>query len=425
VVGSKVWTTPGHRPDCVVVTMNERTPLTLRAADTDGWRAACRTGAVAYLLSRVFVVLGAGLASAARAAAIPLYKLDTQLGIEKPKSALTGMIDALTAWDGRWYYEIVRFGYPSSVPPNITYEQTEARAAFFPVYPWIIRAADKVLPGSGVTAGLIVNAVLGAIVVYLVGRLTLAWFNETTVARRAMVLAAFFPGSYVLTITYSEATLLVAVLLGLLYLHRHQWLAAGIASLVATACRPNGVAMVAACAVAAFIAIRARREWRALIAPLLAPIGFVAVQLYIGGQANERSVWFRVQREAWQEGTSFGWTALKQIGDFASHPFSSPTNVVTVASIVSLVIGAIAMRKARPPAEAVAYTVAVVVLMLLPATVTARPRFVYTAIPLIIAAARVWPKRWSREADSFVYAMCGAGLVTLMTLYGLYAVVIP
>jgi len=37
-----------------------------------------------------------------------------------------------TQWDGLWYLEIVRNGYPTSIPPNINYFQLEARAAFFP-----------------------------------------------------------------------------------------------------------------------------------------------------------------------------------------------------------------------------------------------------------------------------------------------------
>ena len=39
----------------------------------------------------------------------------------------------------------------------------------------------------------------------------------------------------------------------------------------------------------------------------------------------------------------------------------------------------------------VAYTLVVIALMLLPSTVTARPRFLYTAFPLLIAVAAVWP----------------------------------
>ena len=73
----------------------------------------------------------------------------------------------LTSWDGKWYLEIIRGGYPSRVPPNITYEQLEARAAFFPLFPWLARAADTVLPGGDTLAALFVNFVLGAISVVL------------------------------------------------------------------------------------------------------------------------------------------------------------------------------------------------------------------------------------------------------------------
>jgi hypothetical protein len=70
------------------------------------------------------------------------------------------------------------------------------------------------------------------------------------------------------------------------------------------------------------------------------------------------------------------------------------------------------------------------VLMLIPATVTARPRFVYTAFPLALAAAKVWPTKWrtghtGEEVWAMFLTICGGGLVALMTIYGLYAVAIP
>ena len=61
------------------------------------------------------------------------------------------------------------------------------------------------------------------------------------------------------------------------FLLEERWLLAGVAAALASATRPNGVALVAACAVAAFIAIRQRRDWWSLVAPLLAPIGFIAL----------------------------------------------------------------------------------------------------------------------------------------------------
>ena len=62
------------------------------------------------------------------------------------------------------------------------------------------------------------------------------------------------------------------------------------------------------------MAIREDRDWRALSSVLLAPIGFIVFQIWLGQHTGEAGVWFRVQREAWGEGASFGWTALKNSG---------------------------------------------------------------------------------------------------------------
>ena len=58
-----------------------------------------------------------------------------------------------------------------------------------------------------------------------------------------------------------------------------------------------------------------------------------------------------------------------------------------------------------------------VLLMLLPSTVTARPRFIYTAFPMFIAAA-VWFERDKRDWWPYVIGACSAGLVGLTALYG-------
>ena len=99
---------------------------------------------------------------------------------------------------------------------------------------------------------------------------------------------------------------------------------AGLVGALATATRPNGVAIVAACAVASFIAIRDRRDWVSLAAPLLSPIGFVAFQTFLRHHTDESWPWFRVQREAWREGTSFGATAIRNTISFLGHPLASP-----------------------------------------------------------------------------------------------------
>jgi hypothetical protein len=231
-----------------------------------------------------------------------------------------------------------------------------------------------------------------------------------------MLLMVFFPGSFVFSFAYSEATLIAVAAGCLLCLQRRQWLAAGVLALIGTGTRPNGLALVAACAVAALFAIRERREWRALVAPALAPIGFIAFQWYLYARTGEWA-WFRVQTEAWDEGTSFGWTAVKNTLEAFIRPLSSPTDIITAVSFLTMIALLVVMWKRRVPAPWVAFTLVVLALMILPATVTARPRFLYTAFPAFIAVAAWWPEE-HEEAWGATIAMGAAGLVALTGLYG-------
>jgi hypothetical protein len=384
-------------------------------ADRSRWRLALVKGTVAYVVSRLMVIAGAGVVAAQRG-----VDANTE-NLPRPASATNFIAEVLTSWDSKWYLEIVRTGYPRHIPADITYEQLEARAAFFPLYPTLVRAVDRVLPGGDTLAALIVNFVLGMLVVLLVGMLARQLFDVKS-AERTMILMAMFPGSYVLSFAYSEALLLVLAAGCFLALMRRQWLLAGILAALGTATRPNGVALVAACAVAAFLAIREDRQWRALIAPLLAPIGFVAFQIFLRQHTDESWAWFRVQTEAWEEGTSFGATAMRGTVGFLLHPLESPTNVLTAMSLLTMLGLLWTLWRKRLPWPMVTYVAVVLALMLLPATVTARPRFLYTAFPLFISAGAWWPDR-DRDGWALVMALGGAGLVTLTGLYGVFGAI--
>lgn len=397
------------------------------------WRLALRHAGIAYLVSRFCVLAGAAIVGAEMRADDNKIRERLIWGFFMkpdphareavlPRSATSMILDVLTSWDGLWYMRIVRRGYPSYVPSGITYDDPEARVAFFPAYPALVRAVDRVLPGGDTLAALFVNFVLGAAFIVLVGLLVRAWFGVEH-SRVAMILAAIFPGSFVLSFAYSEALLLVLAASCLLALTRERWLLAGVLAALATATRPNGVAVVAACAVAAFVAIRTKRQWSALMAPALSPLGFLAFQWWIDRRTGESRVWFRVQGEAWKEGASFGLTAIRNTLEAFTKPLTSPTDLLTAVSFVcTLFLVWVAWRRGLPPAAA-AYSAVVVALMLLPATVTARPRFLFTAFPLVIAAA-LWLEHDKRKDWwPYVMALSGAGLVTLTALYGVYGAI--
>ena len=168
---------------------------------------------------------------------------------------------------------------------------------------------------------------------------------------------------------------------------------------------------------AAFFAIRERREWKALAAPIIAPLGWLTFQILLSEHASEAGVWFRVQREAWEEGLSFGSTALSRIWTAISDPLGSPGSLFTLGSVIAMLLMIYGSWKVKIPPAWTAYSVTVLALMLLPSTVTARPRFLYTAFPLLIGFAAWWPRKY-RESWGFVMAICGAGLVAVTAVYG-------
>lgn len=397
------------------------------------WRVALRHAALAYLVSRVCVVIGAGIVGAEMRADDNKLRERLIWGFfDKPdphareavlpRSASSMILDVLTSWDGIWYLRIVRRGYPDYVPSGITYDDPEARVAFFPMYPWLVRTVDRVLPGGDTFAALFVNLILGAVFIVLVGLLARHWFGDRA-ARPAMVVMAFFPGSFVLSFAYSEALLLTLAAACLLAITRERWLWAGVFAAIGTATRPNGIALVAATLVAAFVVVRRSRQWSALIAPLLAPTGFVVYQWWIDRHADESRVWFRVQGEAWKEGASFGLTAIRNTLEAFTKPLTSPTDLITaVAFLATIAVVWIAWR-VRIPLPAAAYSAVIVALMLLPATVTARPRFLFTAFPLFIAVAVWLDDDRRRHWWPYLLATCGTGLTALTALYGVYGAI--
>jgi hypothetical protein len=296
----------------------------------------------------------------------------------------------LRYWDGNWYLDAATgYDYPVVTPDPLG----TSDIAFFPVFPMLIRAVAAATGWTPYTAGIIVTAVFGLTAIVSIWLLLNA-VSDREMADRTAWLVAFFPGSIALTLIYSEGVMLTAAALCLLALARRQWVLAGMLGAVASAARPNGIAVAVACGVAALLAVSRERDWRSLAAPALAPLGFVSYMLWLWARTGAPDVWFRVQREGWFERVDWGrnqWDAIvvwilrlfpgADLGDLklAYH--------VEVAGVVLIVVCLILMTRWRPPAVLAAYAIPVVVLALISATLGARPRFIFSAFPLIAALA--------------------------------------
>ena len=377
-----------------------------------------RFGILVFLLSRLLVLLGLGIVAVART------QEDARNGLPR-LSTLHHIREALVSWDGFWYLEIASSGYPSHIPENVTYFMLEARAAFFPGFPMIVRMVDVILPWGHPESALIVNFFLGATAVLAVGALAYRLHGEQ-VATLSMTIFSMFPGSFALSMAYSESLMITFSALALLFLIDNRWLLAGLAGAVATMTRPNALALGLACLIAAWTQRHnIRSAFGALFSAVCTGAGFIIAQLFIAGTAKEAGAWFRVQREAWSEGFSFGIDTVRLIGEWIVSPLGSPTRALTVGSTLFIAAGLWAIARSRLHPIVSAYSIGIVSLTLLASTTTPRPRFALTAVGLFIAISVTWlnarslsPER-RRSLELVASGISGALLVTVTAIYGL------
>ena len=353
--------------------------------------AEYRKPVVAYLASRFAVLIATWLADMA----VPEKNF-----FELPKS-----------WDGGWYYRLALNGYPHEVP-DATGVAVQSPLGFFPLFPMAARQLS-ILPGVGPLATMVLINLLGGLVAtVVVWRLADSVWDRPT-ADRAAVLFAFFPGTFVFAMAYSEGLALALVAGCLLFLHKQQWLLAGILAALATATRPNAIALVPAAAIAAFLAIRSNRRWSALVAPALAPLGFVAFHVFLRHHTGRWDAYLFTQAEGWGQHASLMATP-DLLSKFWDQPFANTNEGLYVVGVILGIVGFVLLVQARPPAHVLVYTATILVLSLTSEGLSLSPRFLLTAFPLVYGLARRLRPEAMAAAVGTEAAVLGA--LTFLTL---------
>lgn len=194
-------------------------------------------------------------------------RLTTRLGgWEGVSSPLLG---AWTTFDSRHFLDIAQGGY------------TPYRAAFFPLYPLLLRA----LGGIGASQNTL--ALLGIVVSNSAFLLALGWLHALTrdewgegVARRALWLEAFFPATAFGAAVYSES-LFLALSIGLFWFsQRKQWGLSALCGVLAGLTRNSGPLLCLALLLDRPKESLSPHEKRRRLGAALCPLGaFIAVQL--------------------------------------------------------------------------------------------------------------------------------------------------
>jgi hypothetical protein len=147
-------------------------------------------------------------------------------------------VNMVSRWDAGWYIEIARDGY--------RYERgSPSNAAFFPLYPLLIRAIHALLflPANDywwlVIAIALSNVALLISLTYL--RALLAMDFDEDLAPRTITYLLIFPTTFFFSCVYSESLFLGLTVAAFYYARTSRWLLACILAALATLTRSQGM----------------------------------------------------------------------------------------------------------------------------------------------------------------------------------------
>ena len=297
----------------------------------------------------------------------------------------------LTKADGYWYLRIATHGYGHLPPigPDGVYTHTTP-LAFFPLYPWLIRAVSSVgIPK--LYAALLITGVAGTLAAVFIT----FWARPVVGDRGAVVLTAVWsllPTSAVLDMAYSEALFVAAAAAALLALQRHRLVAAGLACSVAGLTRPTAAGLVLGILIA--VALDVRRTSlaaRHVVAAVLAPAGLAISLGHVAVATGRIDGWFWLERTVWHSGFDGGRSWLRAAGQLitggpARHQWPV---VMSVAVVIAFVVLFVLWLRRRPPAAEVAYAALAGVMAIGERNyVHVKPRFLLVAFPVLVPVAR-------------------------------------
>ncbi|MFJ3669102.1 glycosyltransferase family 39 protein [Streptomyces sp. NPDC090106] len=306
--------------------------------------------------------------------------------------------DVLATWDGWWYQQIAVHGYHPAlveIPGATGLITLEGNAAaFFPLYPALMRLVSAVTGLGPYGAGMAVSVVAS-----FVAALGVHAVAERLAGRRAGLAAAglwaVWPGSGVEWAVYSDSLYVALAAWTCHAVMTRRWLTAGLLACCAGLNRPTAGALIAAVAVAALVELRRRRDGvpRPLAAIAVAPLGLLGYLGWVGYRTGDPGGYFTLQSGAWAHEWDFGRQTLDVLtnvpvghGDYLfSWPYADLIGVAVVLLAAALFP---LLLRLRPPAVLVVHTVLTLVLVLGSQQIFSNvSRYLLPAFPLFLPLA--------------------------------------
>lgn len=237
-------------------------------------------------------------------------------------------LDGWLRWDSGWYLEIAMNGYSQ-----------EVNAAFYPLYPGLIKLIQLFVGNYAISALLVANVcfLLSLIVLY---RLVKIRFN-TDIAFNTITLLAFGPFSFFFSAGYSESTFLLFSILAFYFANNKVWGLAALCAGLASLTRFVGVFTVLGIAIIYLEHIEFRlSEIRLDFTWVISgSLGLVGYMLFLYFRFGDALAYANVQLSGWNS-LAQEYQHLIGLANSLSHPTALLTgnySVLLVISIISLI----------------------------------------------------------------------------------------
>jgi hypothetical protein len=246
-----------------------------------------------------------------------------------------GLLDPWNRWDAPHYTDIAVFGYmaddPGTLVPPAGYSQVfpgdlDLYIVFFPLFPWLVGAVNAVISAPELAAFLVAG-VASLFVAPMLYRLVAADLGPN-VARWSAGLLLVFPTAYFLHIGYTESLFLALSFASLWLARTNRWWAAGIIGALAALTRINGLVLIPALAIEAWLQWRThRRIERAWVGAIAAvALGFA---IYLGlnlAVYGDPTAFSEIQRSHWFKELSPPWVGIEGMIDWTDS--ADPDNAL-------------------------------------------------------------------------------------------------
>ncbi len=245
-------------------------------------------------------------------------------------------LESWKRWDAPNYIDIARKGYSGCVEDG-----KHLFLVFFPLYPWLVRAAHVVIR-NWEAAAMAVSAVcfvVGACFFYAL----IAEEYKKSVAQKALVCLSVYPFAFFYGGMMSESLFFCTMSAGFYFIKKHNWPTAGVAGILCSLCRVQGILLLGVAGVEFFTFYKPflmikKKEGRLLVRHiltkgiflLLMPVGNL-IYFYINYRTEGNPFQFSVyQKQHWYHEPTYFTNALKEIAGYA---FSDDTANTLAASI--------------------------------------------------------------------------------------------